>query len=263
MARAVAAELAEIPEVLAVAMGGSRASGTADAGSDIDLYVFSAAGVPVEPRAALARARSAAPEIDAQWWGPTDEWRDDASGIWFDLTFWTQAWMQAEIEKTLVRFEPNLGYSTSFWHTLLACVPLHDPSGWLAALKDRFAVPYPEELRRNVVAFNRPLLRAARPAYLHQAEKAVGRNDLVSLNHRLAGFFASYFDCLYALNRVPNPGEKRLLDLAERDCPQRPATMRADVEGVLKLAATPSRELLEAWERAARNLEDVLEAEGL
>ena len=56
-------------------------------------------------------------------------------------------------------------------------------------------------------------------------EKAVARGDLVSFNYRVAALLASTFDILFALNRLPHPGEKRLLAFAAQHCPLRPAGM--------------------------------------
>jgi hypothetical protein len=55
---------------------------------------------------------------------------------------------------------------------------------------------------------------------------------MVAINHRLAALRASAFDVLFALNRVPHPGEKRLLALASR-LPLAPADLRSRVEAML------------------------------
>ena len=52
-----------------------------------------------------------------------------------------------------------------------------------------------------------------------QIEKALKRQDLLSINHRSSEFFASYFDLLFALNEQTHPGEKRMLAYAKTNCP--------------------------------------------
>jgi hypothetical protein len=102
--------------------------------------------------------------------------------------------------------------------------------------------PYPEELRRAIVARNAPVLRRIHSSYLRQLAAASQRRDLVAVNHRLAALLASYFDVLFALNRQPHPGEKRLLAYAEAICPQRPAELAARIEDLL-ITSAASREV--------------------
>ena len=83
----LAAAFAELPQVIAVALGGSRATGVADQTSDIDLYVYTTAEVPVAFRAALAGRRSIRSEIDNRFWEPGDEWDDTRAGVHVDIMY--------------------------------------------------------------------------------------------------------------------------------------------------------------------------------
>ena len=56
------------------------------------------------------------------------------------------------------------------------------------------------------------------PAYPKQIIKSVQRNDFVRINHRITEFLASYFDLLFAINEVTHPGEKRLVQLCNKQC---------------------------------------------
>jgi hypothetical protein len=91
---------------------------------------------------------------------------------------------------------------------------LFDPTEWYRKLQLHAARPYPEELARAIIEKNYRLLCCCHSAFQKQILKAASRNDSVSVNHRTTAFLACYFDVLFALNRVPHPGEKRLLDLS-------------------------------------------------
>lgn len=234
-AREIAAEYAALPEVLAVALAGSRTAGNGDAASDIDLYVYSREEVPVEPRRAIASRRGHPAEVDNRWWEAGDEWRERSDGLHVDVMFRRTADFEAHLTHLLEQFEAATGYTTALWHNLRTSEVLFDREGWLTDLKRRAGAPYPEGLARAIIARNFPLLREAFGAYPNQIARAAGRGDLVSVNHRLAEFLASYFDVLFALNRTPHPGEKRLLTLAAR-LPLVPPGFVSQIEAALSFS---------------------------
>ena len=233
LAEGLAAEFARLPGVRAVGVGGSLATGAADDGSDIDLYVFAdPVPAPAQRRAVMAATGGAIrADLDLSYWDPGDEWIHP-SGIEVDIVLWTPAWVTGRMRSVLVEHRAELGYTTCFWHTMRSLVPLAD-DGWLASLRAWVDVPYPEQLARNIVARNHPLLRGSIPAYSNQLAKAVARGDAVSVNHRLAALLASYFDIVFAANRVPHPGEKRLVAQARRSCASLPERFEDDLATVL------------------------------
>ncbi len=262
LAQTLAGLFAELPppQVEAVALGGSLSGGVSDAGSDIDLYVYTRGSISLAERAEIVTRAGGASRADLglEYWGPGDEWFHAPSGIEIDLVYFEAAWMESQIRRVLDEHQGSLGYSTCFWYTLRSSQLLFDRQGWYGALQARCQAPYPEALRQNIIKLNRPVLRQIIPAYQHQIEKAVRRGDLVSVNHRLAALFASYFDILFAANRVLHPGEKRLLALAEARCPDLPPQMAADVSAVLRAAGDPEQGLLTHLERMIGRLEEWL-----
>jgi hypothetical protein len=237
----VARALAAVPEVVAVALGGSRGAGGIghDAGSDVDIEVYTRGDIPLAVRHRVMIEAGAVPPlpVDHDFWGPADEWLDPGTGIVVDVTYFDATWMDDQLDRVLVRHEPSLGYSTCFWHTIQGGFALHDPDGWLAGLQARAAVPYPEGLRVAIVTRNRAALRDFPSAWEIQVAKAERRADPVSANHRVAGMLASCFDIVFAVNRVTHPGEKRLLAAVAGQCPIRPPDFEAGVRAVLAAAA--------------------------
>ena len=212
VAERVAGQFASLPQVEAVALAGSRSSEFADAKSDVDLYVYVTEDIPLEVRAKIA-AGSPRAEIGNATWEPGDEWIDAETGTSVDVMYRHVRWIEEQLDRVLVRHQASVGYSTCFWYNVLHSRVLFDRAGWFEALQRRARQGYPENCRRAIIAKNYPLLRHNQSSYLHQIELAVRRKDLVSVNHRVAALLASYFDVLFALNELPHPGEKRLIQI--------------------------------------------------
>jgi predicted nucleotidyltransferase len=228
VAQRVAEQFASLPQVEAVALSGSRTSEFADSRSDIDLYVYVTDNVPLDLRAKIA-AGSPRAEIGNATWEPGDEWIDAETGTSVDVMYRHVRWMEEQLDRMLVQHEASVGYSTCFWYNLLHSRALFDRSGWFAGLQQRTGRPYPQGLRQAIIAKNYPLLRHNQSSYLHQIELAAERNDPVSVNHRVAALLASYFDVLFALNELPHPGEKRLIQHAKASCSKLPHDMEQQV----------------------------------
>jgi hypothetical protein len=236
----VAAAYGALPEVRAVAVAGSRQAGTADEHSDLDLYVYASAPVPLAARREIADRFAATAEIGNTFWEPGDEWEDRTTGAAIDVIFRDPAWIEGELDRVLIRHEASVGYSTCLWFNVLHAEPLVDPRGWYRELQRRANVPYPAPLRRAIVARNHPILRQTRSSYRRQIELALLRDDRISLQHRMTALLASYFDVLFALNELPHPGEKRLVPYVMAHCDQRPADFDRRLHGLLAAAQTPA-----------------------
>jgi hypothetical protein len=259
----IAAIYGALPQVEAVALAGSRGSGMGDASSDLDLYIYVREEIPAETRKEIARPRAVWAETDNRFWEPGDEWVESASGLSVDVMFRRKDWIEDQLDRVLRRHEAAIGYTTCLWHNVRSSHPLHDPTGWLAALK-RFAdQAYPEPLRQAIIAKNHPILRRTLSSYTHQIERAAARGDRVSVNHRIAAFLASYFDVLFALNRIPHPGEKRLLAHAREQCEKRPTGMEAGIGALLDQVGTDGKQAAEICRVLVDSLEQLLLEEKL
>lgn len=263
LARTIAAIFSELPQVEAVALGGSVSTDNVAEDSDIDLYVYATQEIPADTRARIIQPRASYAEIDNRFSEPGDEWIEAASGIPVDLMYRHPDWIEEQLDRVLLRHEASSGYSTAFWHNVRKSIPLFDRNGWFASLQERAAIPYPEELVRAIVAKNHPRLRRNMSSFLHQLEKAVRRNDAVGANHRLAALLACYFDIIFAVNRTTHSGEKRLLKLAAA-CEKIPAGMVEQVQALLQATCSGDVTFIgNAGKSLFDELDQLLIAEGL
>lgn len=263
-AEELAALFAALPQVVAVALGGSRSSGAADLESDIDLYVYTDAVIPRAAQAALIEQSggTARADLDLPYWGGVNTWLDAPTGIMVDCMHFGVTWMDEQIVRVMEAHQPSMGYSTCFCRTVRQSRVLYDPHGWLAGLQARASQGYPEPLRRNIIAHNHPLLRTMMTSYLYQIKSAVRRSDSVSVNHRLAALLASYFDIVFALNLVLHPGEKRLLAFAHSECALLPVGLDGDMAAVLAAAGAASGEVVGHLTRLLDRLDELLAGSG-
>lgn len=243
-------ELCALNEVEALALGGSRAGEHFDEASDYDVYVYCGGPVPKEMRQAVLSKYCSAMELGNHFWEYEDNCRltngTDIDILYRDLDAFT-----AGIAAVVEQFQPHNAYTTCMWHNLLTCKIIYDRDGRLHQAKERFAVPYPRQLKENILAHSWKLLHAAMPAYDAQLIKAAKRGDLVSINHRASGFLETYFDFLFALNEVTHPGEKRLIRLCRERCALLPARFEENLEQLFQ-------DLFHAPEQAAQDVRSIV-----
>jgi hypothetical protein len=233
----VTGEFAKLPEVTAVALSGSQGSELSDDGSDLDLYVYADPEPPQAWRADLARKSGVRASIGNEFWEPGDEWVALRTGNIVDIMYRSPAWIEQQLERVLLRHQASVGYSTCFVYNVLHSKILYDPDKWFAALRAKAEQPYPEPLRRAIIAKNHPILRRTLSSYAHQIAMALERNDLISVNHRITALLASYFDILFAINRLFHPGEKRLVAFVLAKCPKHPLDFETQAHELLSAIA--------------------------
>ncbi len=238
---------AELAEVKAIAIGGSSATGSDDATSDIDLYNFVDSEPSVEQREKVALPYSSRHEIGGDYFGPGDEFRVDQTGRELDVMFFDRDWFEGLVRSVWLDCRPSNSYTTAFLYTLSNLVILHDPENWLSGLKSLIDTPYPERLRDNIIRRGLMLMKD-KPfsSYIEQIDKAIRRKDSNSVNHRTAAFMESYFDALFAANRLLHPGEKRLVAFALSNCPVLPEDFEKDMAAAFSCRGPELPEILSA-----------------
>jgi predicted nucleotidyltransferase len=227
MVSSLAKQLAAIPGVRAVVLGGSHARGCARPASDIDLGVFYSDAAPfaVQSIRELAEAvnDTAGPTVTGFYeWGP---WVN--GGAWLTVGGQRVDWIYRSLEHVerviaeaeAGRYElhhaqqPPFGYfSGTYLGEIAVCVPLFDPERRLDPLKRRVA-EYPEALRRAVV---QDFLWAAEFGLAAFAPKFAARSDAYGTAACLACAVNQLVLALFAMNRkYPLNDKTALAEVAE------------------------------------------------
>ncbi len=262
LAQRIADRFSQLSQVEAVAVAGSIATGRATASSDVDVYIYPSSDIPADVRLSIGQEFSKDAQI-VDYWGPAVVWFDPETGIEVEALFFNVTWMEDLVLQPLVHHQARTGFTTSFWHTIKMSKILFDRNGWLAQLQQQANQPYPTELVQAIVSLNYPLLRDIYPSYRAQLASAIRRQDLIMINKTAAEFLDSYFDILFALNRIPHPGTKRMLEIAETECERHPANLRQQVTQLITSAGTAPDKSLVAVDALVDDLKTLLLAERL
>ena len=210
-------ELSNIPQVEAIALGGSRATGRNDEKSDYDVYVYLTESIDESVRKSILNKYCRYMEIGNSFW----ELEDDVTlndGIDMDIIYRNLTDFENMISSVVDDCVSWNGYTTCMWHNLITSRIVFDKNGKLTALQEKYKIPYPQKLKENIISNNMKLLSGMLPSFDMQIKKAENRGDLVSVNHRVAEFLASYFDIIFALNEMTHPGEKRMQSICSKEC---------------------------------------------
>lgn len=234
IAKAITNFYSQVPDVVAISLAGSTASGKSDEQSDLDFYIYSHGFIPLPLRAEIIKTRADHFEVGNTLWESHDAWIERENGKAVEVVFRTIKWVEESFDRVLKRHEASLGYSTGIWHSIKFSQILFDRHGWYEQLQQLAASPYPEQLRRAIIEQNRLAMKGLLVAsYVHQIELAISRNDIVSINHRIAALLASYFDIVFAVNRMPHPGEKRQVIFVTEHCTLIPNQIEEDLKKIL------------------------------
>lgn len=217
---ALVADLAAIPGMVAVVLGGSYAEGTQTAASDLDIGLYYRPEAPF----AVEAVRAVAQQVAVQ---PPTVTGFYAWGAWVNGGAWIQTATRKvdflyrnllQVEQTIEEAQagvmrhdfdqqPTFGfYSVMYLAETNICRPLYDPEGVVAALKQRVAT-YPPALKRKVVADS---LWSTEFTLLH-AETYAARGDVYNTAGCLTRCATNLAQALFALNETYFLTDKRAL----------------------------------------------------
>lgn len=161
LAARMADDLAAVPGVVAIGLGGSWARGAGDTASDVDLGIYYSPDAPLDVdavRTAALRHDQDAEVVGLGEWGPHID-----GGAWLTVHGQRVDWIYRDLVKVRhaievadagrLTFEYQPGHPLGFANIYYAAevhhvIVLHDPDGQLAALKQRTAT-FPDALRAS------------------------------------------------------------------------------------------------------------------
>ncbi len=256
-------EFSRLEQVEGILLAGSHATKTNDKESDYDIYIYTNYEIGLEERKKITTKLCSYIELNNTFWETEDDGVFTESNIEVEIIYRNLEWINSSLNRTLLRCEADIGYTTCFWSNFINSVILYDKKGELGSLQKQYKISYPKKLKENIIKKNYPLLKKQMPAYYNQIEKALKREDFISVNHRVAALFASYFDIVFAINEVPHPGEKKLLKIIKENNLKIPKYMYKNVENILKLAPVNSKDILLEINHLINNLDRLLYDEGI
>lgn len=230
----------------AIALAGAHAKGTADAASDIDLYVFAERPKPWEERSALlasAADQGTRPWVDQSFdatpWGGGMDFRYKGTPV--EAVGRTISRMEQVIADCLAgKYEiiPATWTSNGYYTFIYLCElsflkPVWDPDGILADWQKRAAV-YPSPLRRAIMTDF--LGRAGTWMGNFHYESAVERGDVLFTAPIVLHTVMDMVQVVFALNCVYFTGDKKL-EAALAKMPLCPDALRPG--GIDRLLSTP------------------------
>jgi len=233
LAKEIAVEFSILASVESVWLGGSHASGQANASSDIDLYIYTSTDLPTETRASIIEPRASVAEVGYNFWEIEDYWREQESGAKVEAMYRRPEWETQYLEDLFKNNRAQLGFSTAGWYSIVKSYVLFDRHGWAREVKALADRPYPDELASAIVHLNFGVLRGTLVTHTEALSSALARNDLIFAHSRINEILNCYLDLLFALNRVLHPGAKRQLANAQA-LQLKPEGMAEDITDLLQ-----------------------------
>lgn len=213
----------------AFVLSGSKTSLINDEMSDYDIYVYSKDKVNIETRKKFANKYDAYCELGNDYFEYGDEFiiKDY---IYLDFMYRDLSFAENEINYVWKNCNAKLGYTTAFLYNIRNSKILYDKDFKFQNLQNELINnEYPDKLKENIIKRNWIIMNE----FFGQLKTAVKRDDIISVNHRLAALLSSYFDILFALNKELHPGEKKLIKYAYKLCKNLPENFEKDLNNII------------------------------
>lgn len=206
-------DLSKLDDIQAILLGGSRATGHNDVNSDYDVYVYSSKLIDEKRRKEIINPYVSYMEYSNNFW----EIEDDGilkNNIDIELIYRDIHQIEENLMHT-IKGRISHGYSTCFLDNFMKSIILYEKDQVITNLRKKIQVIDWTPMFDKIIIENMKLLKDYMPSLYYQIEKAVKRDDIMSINHRLTEYFSIVFDILFAANKTLHPGEKKLLEYSK------------------------------------------------
>lgn len=212
--RRLGAALGAFPDVAAVLIFGSVASGTADSASDLDVLVVCRTAIPpvVERRRFLPTVGTDWTTVDngGQQLFPACDRGRLADGTRTEIHYQAAPWISAVLQEVLTAGAITTERLTLRPYTLPALLQrawvLHDGDGLVERWREQARV-YPPALRRNIFQHFAPILTEQVAEFVAAAERDLGPG--VCIFH-LSRAWDAMTSIVLAMNAVYDPADRRM-----------------------------------------------------
>src|SRR4030095_5862114 len=218
-------DLQRIDNIVAIVLGGSYATNSASENSDLDIGIYYSERNPFKIEEIRSIARKYAindPTVtDFYEWGPWvngGAWIETASGK-VDFLYKNIEQVKSTLEKAErgewenhFEQQPPFGFSSVFYlGETKCCIPLPDPKGVIANLKEQVET-YPPKLKETIIQYS---LWSAEFTIWH-AELFCMRQDVYNTVGCLARGVKNIVNALFAINELYPIGDKRSIEILEK-----------------------------------------------
>ena len=250
--------LCNIDGIQALALGGSRTTERTDEKSDYDFYLYSENGIDQDTSRKILSKHCKYFEIGNNYWELEDNGQLNC-GIDFDIIYRNSQQFVKTVADVVENYNAYNGFTTCLWHNVLNSEIIFDKDDMFKKIKERFSIPYPQKLKENIIKRNMALLSDSVISYDKQIMKSIYRKDLINLNNRISAFLASYFDIIFAVNELPNPGEKRIMEICLNKCKVLPNGFERNVNSLIQNMNNNESKILETIKNIIYELKKILQ----
>ena len=160
MVEEIIREFEALPEVEAIALGGSRVGNNYDEKSDFDVYIYVKSPISEKIRTDILSKYCERMENGNHFWEYEDNFTLN-NGIDIDVLYRNLDDFLVGITEVVEQYQAHNGYTTCMWHNLRTCKVIFDKEQRLEAAKIRFDIEYPKQLKTNIINHNMKLVRTA------------------------------------------------------------------------------------------------------